>query len=97
MPANVPGRLFSVLTSDLVDCVLANLAPPRVPRILCDPERVAMSWSELERLLNEAEADAGVRRSIKSCHFQQQLILEELNLDYRIPHIDLERVREIER
>jgi hypothetical protein len=56
-----------------------------------------MSWSELERLLNEAEADAGVRRSIKSCHFQQQLILEELNLDYRIPHIDLERVREIER
>ena len=56
-----------------------------------------MSWLGLEPLLNEAEADAGVRRSIKSCHFQHQLILEELNLFYRIPHIDLERAREIDR
>lgn len=56
-----------------------------------------MSWSGLERLLNEAEADAGVLRSIKSCHFLQQLILEELTLDYRIPHIDLELSREIQR
>lgn len=56
-----------------------------------------MSWSGLERLVNEAETDAGVRRSIKSCHFLQQLILEELTLDYRIPHIDLKRAREIQR
>ena len=43
-----------------------------------------MSWSELERLVDEAEVDAGLRRSLKGCRSTPELILAARRLGYRI-------------
>ena len=34
-----------------------------------------MSWSELERLVDQAEVDAALRRSLKGCRSTPELIL----------------------
>ena len=43
-----------------------------------------MSWSELERLVDEAEVDADLRRSLKGCRSTPELILAARSLGYRI-------------
>ena len=43
-----------------------------------------MSWSELERLVDKAEVDAGLRRSLKGCRSTPELILAARRLGYRI-------------
>jgi len=53
-----------------------------------------MSWSELERLVDQAEADAGLRRSLKGCRSTPELILAARRLGYRITRIDLQRASE---
>ena len=65
--------------------------------ILRDPKRFAMSWSELERLVDEAEADAGLRRALKGCRSTPELILAARRLGYRITRIDLQLAWEEER
>jgi hypothetical protein len=55
-----------------------------------------MSWSELERLVHEAEADAGLRRSLKGCRSTPELILAARSLGYRITRMDLQRAWEQE-
>jgi hypothetical protein len=44
-----------------------------------------MSWSELERLVDQAEVDASLRRSLKGCRSTPELILAARRLGYRIP------------
>jgi len=56
-----------------------------------------MSWSELERLVHEAEADAGLRGSLNGCRSTPELILTARRLGYRITRIDLQRAWEQER
>ena len=56
-----------------------------------------MSWSELERLVDQAETDARLRRSLKDCRSTQELILAARRLGYRITRIDLQRAWEEER
>ena len=56
-----------------------------------------MSWSELERLVDEAEADTSLRRSLKGCHSTPELILAVRRLGYRITRLDLQRSWEEER
>ena len=56
-----------------------------------------MSWSELERLVNEAEANPSLRRSLKGCRSTPELILAARRLGYRITGIDLQRAWEEER
>ena len=56
-----------------------------------------MSWSELERLVNEAETDAGLRSSLKDCRSTPELILAARRLGYRITRMDLQRAWEEER
>jgi len=56
-----------------------------------------MSWSELERLVHEAEADAGLRRSLRDCRSTPELILAARRLGYRITRLDLQRAWEQER
>ena len=53
-----------------------------------------MSWSELERLVDQAEVDAGLRRSLKGCRSTPELILAARSLGYRITRMDLERAWE---
>ena len=50
-----------------------------------------MSWSELERFVEELEADAALRRALKHCRSRKELILAARRLGYRITRIDLQR------
>jgi predicted ribosomally synthesized peptide with nif11-like leader len=56
-----------------------------------------MSWSELERLVQEGEADAALRRALKHCRSTQELVLAARRLGYRITHVDLQRAWQEER
>lgn len=60
-----------------------------------DPDGVAMSWSELERLVEEAEADSSLRRALRHCRSQQELVLAGRQLGYRITRLDLVRAWQI--
>jgi predicted ribosomally synthesized peptide with nif11-like leader len=48
-----------------------------------------MSRAELERLVDEAEADGNLRRSLKHCRSGQELVLAARRLGYRITRNDL--------
>ena len=50
-----------------------------------------MSWSELERLVCDAEADAAMQRALKHCRSRKELILAARRLGDRITRIDLQR------
>ena len=50
-----------------------------------------MSWSELERLVAEVEADAGLQRALQHCRSRKELILASRRLGYRITRMDLQR------
>ncbi len=50
-----------------------------------------MSWSELERLVCDAEADVVMQRALKHCRSRKELILAARRLGYRITRIDLQR------
>ncbi|MEB3331609.1 MAG: Nif11 family protein [Synechococcaceae cyanobacterium] len=52
-----------------------------------------MSWSELERLVEEAEADAAIARALKHCRSSRELILAGRQLGYGISRDDLQRAR----
>ena len=56
-----------------------------------------MSLSELERLVDQSEADACLRRSLKGCCSTPELILAARRLGYRVTRIDLQRAWEEER
>lgn len=55
----------------------------------------AMSWSELERLVAEAERDAGLRRGLKHCRSRQELILAARRLGFAVSLADLRQAREL--
>ena len=50
-----------------------------------------MSWSELERFVADAEADAALQRALKHCRSRKELILAARRLGYRITRMDLQR------
>ena len=56
-----------------------------------------MSWSELERLVEQAEANPSLRRFLKGCRSTPELILAARRLGYRITRHDLQRAWEEER
>lgn len=51
----------------------------------------AMSWSELERLVDEAELQADIRRALRHCRSREELVLAGRRLGYRITRMDLVR------
>jgi hypothetical protein len=50
-----------------------------------------MSLQELERLVDDAEADATLQRALRHCRSRKELILAARRLGYRITRIDLLR------
>jgi len=56
-----------------------------------------MSWSELEPLVDQAEANPSQWRSLKGCRSTPELILAARRLGHRITRIDLQRAWEQER
>jgi hypothetical protein len=56
-----------------------------------------MSWSELERLVEEAEADASLRRALGHCRSIAELLLACGRLGYGIERQDLKLARRLHR
>jgi len=50
-----------------------------------------MSWSELERVVDDVEGDSALQRALKHCRSRKELIRAALRLGYRITQIDLLR------
>ena len=50
-----------------------------------------MSWSELERLVDEAELDTDIGRALRHCRSRDELVLAARRLGYRITRMDLLR------
>lgn len=48
-----------------------------------------MSWSELERLVEDAETDGAIRRSLRCCRSRRELTLASRRLGYRIQQRDI--------
>ena len=52
-----------------------------------------MSRDELVRLVDEAEADSVIRRSLRHCRSQDELILAARRLGYRITRVGLQQAQ----
>jgi hypothetical protein len=50
-----------------------------------------MSWSELERLVEDAETQVDLQRALRHCRSRKELILASRRLGYRITRMDLQR------
>jgi hypothetical protein len=50
-----------------------------------------MSWSELERLVEDAETDAVMRRALRHCRSRRELLLAAGRLGYVITNADLQQ------
>lgn len=48
-----------------------------------------MSWSELERLVDDAESDPAIRRGLRRCRSRREFLLASARLGYRIQPRDL--------
>ena len=55
-----------------------------------------MSWSELQRLVEEAEADGVIRRGLRRCRSQRELLMAGRRLGYDIQARDLRNARALE-
>lgn len=49
-----------------------------------------MSWSELERLVRDAEASAELRNTLRRCRSRQQRLHAARHLGYRVTRTDLQ-------
>jgi len=58
---------------------------------------IAMSWNELERLVEDAETDAVIRRALRHCRSRRELLLAARRLGYAISSADLQQARTLER
>jgi len=48
-----------------------------------------MSWSELERLVDDAESDPAIRRGLRRCRSRREFLLASARLGYCIQPRDL--------
>ena len=55
-----------------------------------------MSWSELERLVDEAETDAEIRQGLRHCRSSAELLLATRRLGFRITRVDLQRAWQLQ-
>ena len=51
---------------------------------------MGMSWLELERLVNDAEAHAELRNTLRRCRSRQELLCCARHLGYRVTRNDLQ-------
>ena len=56
-----------------------------------------MSWSELERLVEDAETDAVMRRALRHCRSRRELLLAAGRLGYVITKDDLQQAWMLQR
>ena len=65
------------------------LCTARIVARLSPPESRPMSWSELERLVEQAENDATLRRALMHCRSRFELVLAGRRLGFAIDGQDL--------
>jgi hypothetical protein len=58
---------------------------------------MAMSWSELERFVDDAERDGGMQRALRHCRSRRELLLAARRLGYAISGSDLHQAWMLER
>ena len=58
---------------------------------------IAMSWSELERLVEDAETDAVMRRALRHCRSRREFLLAARRMGYAITNVDLQQALTLER
>ena len=58
---------------------------------------IAMSWSELDRLVEDAETDGVMRRALRHCRSSRELLLAARRLGYAITRADLHQAWALER
>ncbi|MFN5465114.1 MAG: nitrogen fixation protein [Cyanobacteriota bacterium] len=56
-----------------------------------------MSWSELERLVEDAETDGVIRRGLRHCRSRRELLMASRRLGYGIQLNDLRRAWQLDR
>ena len=56
-----------------------------------------MSWNELERLVEQAEADGDVRRALSHCRSARELLLACQRLGFAVEPADLRLARRLHR
>ncbi|MFM9073830.1 MAG: nitrogen fixation protein [Cyanobium sp.] len=56
-----------------------------------------MVWSELERLVEDAESDAMLRRSLRRCRSRRELVMACRRLGYRIQSTDSQMAWSLDR
>jgi hypothetical protein len=56
-----------------------------------------MSWSELERLVEDAETNGVMRRALRHCRSRRELLLAAQRLGYAITSSDLQQAWTLER
>ena len=56
-----------------------------------------MSWSELERLVGDAETNGVMRRALRHCRSRRELLLAARRLGYAITNCDLQQASTLER
>ena len=49
-----------------------------------------MSWSDLERLVADAESSPALQQVLRHCHSRQELLLTARQLGYRLTRADLQ-------
>lgn len=52
-----------------------------------------MSWSELQRLVEEAEADGSIRRGLRRCRSRHEFVMACQRLGYGIQTMDLRKAQ----
>lgn len=65
------------------------LCTTRILARLSRPQSGPMSWSELERLVEQAESDAALRRALMRCRSRFELVLAGRRLGFAIDGQDL--------
>ncbi len=55
-----------------------------------------MSWSELERLVEEAETDEVIRRGLRHCRSRSELLLAARRLGFGVTRVDLQRAWQLQ-
>lgn len=55
-----------------------------------------MSWSELERLVDEAETDVLIRRGLRHCRSRTELLLAARRMGFRVTRVDLQRAWQLQ-
>ena len=89
-PLSSPIRVSQLIAKNRAKRALLNLANlATCAMVPMPPERREMSWSDLERLVVDAEANAQLQGVLRRCRTRNELLQTARRLGYRVTHNDL--------